>query len=295
MNYLISGGTGFIGSHLIESISTESNHITLILRPDSHLSSDIEKKISSKFIFSGEINELDEFLSKNRPDIFIHLASLYITHHSKYDVQALTEANITYPTILIDSAIRSGCKKIINTGTSWQNINNENNNPACLYAATKAAFENILDFYARAYDVKIITLRLFDTYGPQDKRKKLVSSLIESIEKNLKIEMSPGDQEIDLVYIDDVIDAYVSTCEILTNPIHHLPPHSVYAVSSQNPITLKELVHSINLTFNTQLNVIWGARPYRMREVMETWKNYNLLPNWKPKIDLHNGLKKLID
>ncbi|GGY62931.1 paratose synthase [Cellvibrio zantedeschiae] len=292
MRYLISGATGFIGSNLVAKLLDNGNQIFLITRT-SRLDEEIEK-ISKEniFFFDGNEDALDEFLKKNVPDIFIHLASLYITQHKKEDVTNLLYSNITYPTIITDAIVRCGCKKIINTGTSWQNFNNEKYNPTCLYAATKEAFEKLLEFYVKSQSINVITLRIFDTYGLYDKRKKLVSMLVESSKQSLQIEMSPGEQEIDLVYVDDVVDAFLVAIELILKSPNS--SHLTYGISSEKPITLKKLVDILNSISPQKLKVKWGARDYRDREVMYTWKDFIRLPNWKPKVSIEEGLRKLV-
>jgi len=138
MKYLISGATGFIGCNLIKKLLNDGNNVIAIARCNSNISDEMRALTEDNiFIFDNNIDQLDEFLDRHKPDIFIHLAALYITQHSKNDVERLITANITYPAILFESVIRSGCNKIINTGTSWQSFNNISNNPASLYSATK--------------------------------------------------------------------------------------------------------------------------------------------------------------
>jgi nucleoside-diphosphate-sugar epimerase len=293
MRYLISGATGFIGSNIVKRLLNTESQVFLIIRKTSHLNDEM-KKIPKEniFIFDDNESDFDLFLKTHTPDIFIHLASLYITQHKKEDIKKLIDSNITYSTILTDAVIRSGCKKIINTGTSWQNFNNEPYNPVCLYAATKEAFQKVLDFYAKSQDVNVITLKLFDTYGLNDSRKKLISTLIESSKCSAQVEMSPGEQEIDLVYIDDVVDAFLAAIELIIKPTK--TNHLIYGISSENPITLRNLVGIIDSISNQKLKISWGARNYRDREVMHTWKNFNRLPNWKPKIRIEEGLRRLL-
>ena len=91
----------------------------------------------------------------------------------------------------------NGVSKIINTGTFWQHYENREYSPTCLYAATKQAFESILHYYVEAKFLMIITLILFDSYGPSDPRPKLFSLLQEARQSEKVIAMSPGEQKID--------------------------------------------------------------------------------------------------
>ena len=104
--------------------------------------------------------------------------------------------------------------------------------------------------------------------------------------------MSPGEQLIDLVYIDDVIDAY--HCAINELPVLTVN-HQVYAVSSGNPLPLRKLVSIYEKIYGVNLPIDWGKREYRPREVMQPWSCGDLLPNWKPKIELEKGIAAIMN
>lgn len=113
------------------------------------------------------------------PDIVIHIASLTSVTHDYSTIENLLRSNIEFPTKLLEAMEVAGVKKFINTGTTWQNYNSADYEPVNLYAATKQAFEDILKYYIFAKGFSSITLRLFDTYGPNDTRKNLYHYLID--------------------------------------------------------------------------------------------------------------------
>jgi nucleoside-diphosphate-sugar epimerase len=181
---------------------------------------------------------------------------------------------------------------LINTGTSWEHYNNEVYNPVCLYAATKQAFEVIMEYYIQACGIKAITLKLFDTYGPDDFRPKLFNLLNKAAVTGEPLDMSEGEQLIDLVHIDDVVEAYlISALRLLDKQVTQ---HERYAVSSGNPLPLKELVKLYAEVTGQAIPLHWGARPYRDREVMVPWFLGSSLPGWKPLVSLSEGISSLM-
>lgn len=100
--------------------------------------------------------------------------------------------------------------------------------------------------------------------------------------------MSPGEQLIDLVHIDDVISAYTIAAERLISKGVQL--HEIYAVSSGELVSLKALVKIYEEAIHVKLPIQWGGRPYREREVMTPWSLGKTLPNWEPKISLREGI-----
>ena len=68
-----------------------------------------------------------------------------------------------------------------------------------------------------------------------------------------------------------------------------------YAVSSEEHISLKDLIKKMEIVLDRKIQVCWGAKPYRKREVMTPWTSGRLLPGWSAKIPLDSGLKSLVD
>jgi nucleoside-diphosphate-sugar epimerase len=187
--------------------------------------------------------------------------------------------------------ISNGVFKMINTGTSWQHFKNANYDPVNLYAATKHAFEAVLKYYIETTALNVITLKLFDTYGPDDRRPKLFNLLKQTEYRNIPLPMSQGEQLIDAVYIDDVIEAFLMAGKRLLDREH--ARYEEYAVSSGDPVSLRDLVRLYEKLAGKQLLINWGERPYRDREVMVPWNRGKLLPGWSPQYSLQEGLKNL--
>lgn len=290
---LITGGTGFIGSHLMKRLLKKGYDVHLIIRETSNLIL-IEEDIQNIRIhrYNGEIESLVKIMMNVKPDAVFHLASLYLTEHKMEEIDSLIKSNILFGTQLLEAMKESQTDKLINVGTSWQHYNNEEYNPVNLYAATKEAFEKIINYYVETTSIRTITLKLFDTYGANDPRRKLISLLMEAATSGERLSMSPGDQLIDIVYIDDVIDAFEWAYLLLKNDI--LLKNSNYGISSNNPIKLKEVVDVIEKVLDKELSIDWGGRPYRKREVMIPWKPSEPLPGWKPKVDIENGIELLL-
>ncbi len=288
---LVTGATGFVGSNLVDRLVQEGWQTHIVCRTDSHIPDTTEFIKVIKHIYDGSTNSLIQCVENAKPDIVFHLASLFLSQHESKDIEALIQSNVLFATQLIEAMRVNNISRFINTGTSWQHYNNEDYNPVCLYAATKQAFEALLDYYVQACDLKAITLKLFDTYGPNDPRPKLFHLLNKAATTGQALDMSAGEQLIDLVHIDDVIEAYLIAAQRLLED--KVIEHESYAVSSGQPLPLKELVELYAKITEQTVNVNWGARPYRYREVMKTWDKGQLIEGWKLTKDLHTGLDDL--
>lgn len=285
---LITGATGYIGSSLTKRLVTEGWDVHIVVRPNSKLDV-LSPALASITIHEhdGTIEGMIGLMGAARPDMVFHLASLFLAQHKPEDIGALINSNVLFSTQLIEAMVANEIKYLVNTGTSWQHHNNEGYNPVNLYAATKQAFEDILAYYVDAHGLKATTLALFDTYGPNDPRAKLIALLWKTARTQEPLFMSPGEQLIDLVHVDDVLDAFVMAAHALTNQEVN---HTRYGVSSGHPMRLIDLVATFQKATGHTLPITWGGRPYRPREVMVPWTDHKNVPGWKPEIAFEKGI-----
>jgi CDP-3, 6-dideoxy-D-glycero-L-glycero-4-hexulose-4-reductase len=290
MNILITGATGFIGSHLCNRlIENSAFKLYALVRENSQTnlpSHSINKIINSRTL------DLEQAMASLGIDGVIHLATNFRSEHTPTEIEELIDSNVTFPTQVIDSAARAKVRWFINTASFWQHYDNIRNNPANLYAATKQAFESILDYYRSDYKISIVSLELADTYGPFDKRKKIIQILQEATKGQAKVLLSPGEQRLNLLHIDDVLDAFEIAINLVNNQESTLEPK--YCIYSENSLSLRELACIIEKKNQKTLDISWGGRPYRRREYMNPLKEFPLLPGWKQSISLEQGLDKLL-
>ena len=194
----------------------------------------------------------------------------------------------------MECATQAKIKWFINTGTFWQNYQNANYSPVNLYAATKQAFESIAKYYIDTNQIKFATLRLSDTFGPNDTRPKIFNIWNKIAKSGDTLDMSPGEQLIDISFIDDIVAAFTLIAKHLHANLPEVPNGSVYAVKAEKRYTLIQLAALYEQATKTKLNINWGARPYREREVMMPWADGVLVPGWKAKVKIEDGIKAIL-
>lgn len=290
---LITGATGYIGNCLCQRLIAQDWDVSVLLRKDGSQLPLTQRGRVVEYHYDGSIDSIYTGINKSRPQIIIHLATYSISEHRSEDVDKLINTNILFSSQLIEAAYRSNVSYFINTGTSWQHYRKQKYDPVCLYAATKQAFEDILDFYADACAMKIITLKLFDTYGPGDKRSKIFNLIKGSIIQGYQIELSPGGQTINLTHVDDVVDSFlISIDRLIEDKVEK--NHEKFSIYSGENLTIKELIKRFEEVLNVKIRVKFGARDYRSREVMMPVFMDNGLPGWRQKIDLTTGISSII-
>lgn len=291
-NILITGATGFIGYNLAKYL-VQDNCVYCLVRKTSNLVN-LQQLSGVKFIYyTGNTLDLIAAINGIKFDLVYHLASLFIAEHKTEQIEDLIDSNIKFPLQLLEAlSVTQQEIKLVNTGTAWQNYDNSDYNPTCLYAATKQSFEDIIKYYHEARELSFITLRLYDSYGPKDERKKLFWLLNNLKETGNILDMSPGEQKLNIVHIKDIVFAFEMAGEMLLVDCNII--NSIFGVYSDEEYSLQEVVKIFEKINQCNLNINWGKREYRQRELMQPQYNYPLLPNWNASIKLYDGLKSLI-
>jgi nucleoside-diphosphate-sugar epimerase len=288
MKIFITGVTGYIGGMLAERLLEKKYEVSGLVRS---VSSSAALKLNGcrLYRYQNDIGSIREALQDFRPDVVIHLASLFLSNHKSSDIDSLVESNVLLSARLYQAMLDVDLNKVINTGTSWEHYENANFNPVNLYAATKGAAESILNYYSNAKNFTVLNLKLFDSYGPKDTRKKIFFHLREAVRSGLALKMSPGDQLINLVYIEDVISAYIKSID----SIHEYSGKHTFGIGAKKLITLKNLVNCYSHVIQQEVPVNFGTLPYRDREVMDPWSDYLGIPDWSPQISLEEGMLRM--
>jgi nucleoside-diphosphate-sugar epimerase len=239
--------------------------------------------------YRGRPEEIMNAVKSAKPDVVYHFASLFLTEHKFDQIGDLVDANLKFPTQLLDAMAANGCPNFVTAGTAWQTYENKTGTAANLYAATKEAFEAILRYFADAKGLRAIILKLSDTYGPGDTRRKLLAILRESSRKGEVLDLSPGEQKIDLLHVNDVVEAFKTAGQrVLTIPSASIED---FSLKSGKTLSVRELVDLFNRVAGKPVKPNWGGREYRNREVMAPPAGGKTLPGWNPKIDLETGLR----
>jgi len=292
MTILVTGATGYIGREFVKAYSTRYNIIILARESSNIVQLEFLKCTVVKFKSFLEINNIFNDYSI---DGVLHFASSIIVKHNIDQIDNLIDSNIKYGTYLLETCKKYDVKWFLNTGTFWQNYEDEEYNPINLYAATKEAFQDIGKYYTETSNLIFTTIKLNDTFGPNDTRPKIFNLWNQYSKSGEVLDMSEGEQIIDISYIEDVINAFKIMIENLQKDNNnHAYNNKCYVVSSNKKITLKELAKIFEDITDKRVTINWGARPYRDRELMSPYEKGIYVPNWKQKYTLEEAILKTI-
>ena len=289
---IMTGATGYIGSHVLKYLLSKGWDIYIVADPKFGFAAieDVRPKINI-LEYDGNINSLIRYFQTINADVVFHLAAAVITNYKPEQVPLLIQSNIQFGTEVLEAMKASSTRMIVSTGSYWQNYNSDNYNPVDLYAATKEAFEKIVQLYVDAYNFRHINLRLFDVYGEDDKRPKLWNILKKISGTDEFIDVSPGEQLLDMIHISDVCTAYEAAYQLMSESADI--KNETYGVMTGNQLPLKSIIALFEQKMGKRINVHFGGRAYKEREVMVPCKHYNVLPNWNDKIMIDKGLTLL--
>lgn len=277
---------------LVRRLLRDGFDVCVILRKTSNLKLLTEFLTKIKIIYFDESSELLEtWFTVHNPIAVFHIASLFLVTHKPNQIPSLIESNIQLGTQLAEACIKNDCC-FINTGTSWQSFENYDHNCVNLYAASKDAFEKILEYYSHVHRLRVVTLRLFDTYGPNDPRPKIIQLLVNLAKFGGELNLSPGYQRINLVHIADIVECYIMTFNWIIKQVHST--NVMFGVFDNCDYSLREIVSLIEVIISRKINVNFGSLPYRLREVMLPAKGYSSLPGWHPCVHLKDGITELL-
>jgi CDP-paratose synthetase len=278
---LITGGTGYLGSHIIKELLSQGYAVSALIRTDSSLSKLELFKEKLNFV---KVEGIEAFFQKDKIDGIIHVATNYGRKGEK--VSDIISSNLSFPIKLFELAIQNKVGFFINTDTSLpRNLN--------VYSLSKAQFRDWLKMVPN--ELKIINVIPEYFYGPNDDDTKFITGMLHKLQGNIEsIDLSEGIQKRDFIYIDDAVSAYMC----LIGNLDKLDQYVAIPLGSATTINLRSLVELLKkMSNNTQTKLNFGKIPMREGDVMESKADISHLLSlgWKLTIGLEEGINKIIN
>ena len=247
---LITGSTGFIGSNLL-ALLYKKNKLILLIRSKRKISPLKKKYPRLKCIYFNTYKNLDHQLKKIKVDIILHSATHYVKNHSKNDIEKLANSNMVFGNILLDNLKQMKVKKFINFSSVWENYNGIKDNILNLYSVYKKSFSLLMMFYERLYPtIKFYNLNISDTFGKNDKRKKLINTLKVNFKNNKLTNIISSKLRMNLVNIIDIINCV----NLIINK--SIKPGNYSLINSKN-YSISEIINKHKKNNKKKIKVKW--------------------------------------
>ena len=279
---LITGSTGFIGSHIVNLLLKKNIYIYDILREKNKNSKYIKKLKKNKNyfpIFYKKFEELEEKLKKIKINTVINCATYYSTNNDIKNIQNLIQTNIIFCSIILE-ALKKKINKFINFGSMMEYSRGNYFSPKNFYAITKFSFQKVEEFYKKYNPkIKFYDLKLYETYGENDKRKKIIPTIIKKYLQNQNIKIVSKNLIMNFVHIESLMLAIEM---IISNKIQE----GEYCVKNKKFTKIKKIIDSLNKKLKKKIKVKYSSS--------KKFYNYNKklknLPYWTDKKNLENFL-----
>lgn len=309
LNVLISGGAGFIGSHLVDRLLKQDNEVTVI---DGY---------SNRIIVIDDFSEgkcanlpKDPRLTIYNADILGKIGHLFKGIDIVFHMAALTRPqwSILYPsetnTVNVHGTLKvlehcrdNKVKRIVFMSSSslygeqesYPTNEEAKPNPMCPYALTKQIGEEYCQLFQKLYGLEFNAIRPFNVYGsrmnPRGIYSSAVAKFIEVIHKGLPLNITgDGKQARDFIYIDDVIDQmmFMSTSKVTGE---------AFNCGSGTNTSINDLTQTIAKLMGEKVNPIHTPPVIEPTQTLADISKAEKLLGWKPKISLEEGLKRTIE
>lgn len=285
LTILVTGATGFLGSHLVKAFLVQGHRVVILKRSFSKTNR-INDVLSQCDIYDIDQCQLTRpFEEISSIDALVHVATCY--GRNKEDAGTIFKINTEYPLKLLEIASKFEVKLFLNTGT----VLNPHLNA---YALSKSHFVDWGRQFSKQAKIKFINLKLEHFFGAGDDNSKFVTHVIRSCLRNMPtLKLTAGEQRRDFIYVDDVVTAY----QLLLKKISGLSDtFQEYTVGSGKAVTIRNLVEKIHSLAESQTVLEFGAVSYREGEVMFSEANIDdlLVLGWRPQFTLEKALTKTI-
>lgn len=295
MRIFITGGTGFVGRHVIKALKKRNHHLLLLSRNKKN-----ENTVKIKFLY-GNLNNMNwkkEFL-KFSPAVVIHLAWEGLpNHHSD-----ISKKNLEWSLNLVQLAGKAKCKLFVATGSGWEYgvqhgklSEDSTSNPFDAYTAAKHSVNLFGWEIAKESNMSFVWLRPFFIYGPGQRSLALIPSLLSSINKGEKPEIRNPNAKNDFVYVEDVAEAIALAVDKCFPQKETVPKHYVYNVGSGKLTGVIDIIKYICLKFNSKTNYKKMAKQPQDK-ITTSFASITKIRKeigWKPKTDIKRGINLMI-
>lgn len=286
---LVTGGTGFIGSHLLTRLCEAQAHVHAVSREPQSDARNIQW-------FEGDISDLSttqSLLKAVKPQIIYHCAGHVVGGRGAEAVVPTFQCNLGTTVNLLTCAQAVGCDRFILAGSLEEPSSNDDDvAPSSPYAVTKWASSAYARMFHALYQFPAVILRVFMVYGPgQRDLNKLIPYVITSLLKGEEPKLTSGQRAIDWIYVDDVVEAFLAAA--LANGVEG----KTIDIGSGRTETVRKLVRRLAGLMNQGDAPSFGSRPDRPMEQVRVADLHaaEQLLGWTPSVPLEEGLKRTIE
>ena len=305
---IVTGGCGFIGSHLTEALVQHGATVRALVhynsRNDWGMLEELSESVRSEIdVISGDVRDpvLIRSVAKNCEIVF-HLASLIAIPYSYTAFASYVETNVQGTLNVMQACLENGVKMVVHTSTSevygtaqYTPIDEDHPIQAqSPYSSSKIAADKIVESFHLSYDLPVVTIRPFNTFGPRQSARAVIPTIICQALSRERIELGLLSPVRDLTYVDDTVNGFIMTAEC------DEAVGQVINTGSGSGISMRELANVAMEVMGVEKKVVEDKSRLRpsKSEVMELICNNRKareIIGWQPRISLRDGIEKTVE
>lgn len=309
MTIVVTGGAGFIGSHLVDRLLEEGNEVIAVDNFDPFYDRSIKedniadhREHESYRLVEEDIRNIDELCKKiiEDIDVIVHLAAKGGVRASVENPVAFQEVNVMGTQNLLELARERGVTQFIFGSSSSVYGTNKNVpwseddkvlKPVSPYASTKVSGELMGHVYSELYDMRFLALRFFTVYGPRQRPDLAIHKFLRLMSNGDPITLyGDGSSRRDYTYIDDIIDGIMAAID------YNDSMFEIINLGNNSTFALLELIEVMEKASGLEANKTFGAK--RPGDVPQTWADIDKakrLLDYSPGVDLEKGLNNFVE
>lgn len=292
MKAVVTGATGFLGTHLVEELISQGYEVIAVGRDISKMPEEWRKDNRIECVeYSVEI------LSKMQADVFFHLAWSGTAGNDRADVSMQLD-NVKLACEAVTVAKAMGCKRFVHAGSlmSYEVVNSFSNEKfipgkARVYSIAKLSAEYMSKTIAIAEQIEYVNVIISNVYGVGERSARFINSTVKKILSNETIPLTAGTQQYDFIYVTDAVKAFILVAEKGQNLAN-------YYIGNSKQIPLREFVERMYKVLDSSSELQFGVVP--MEAIV---LDYNELDTGRlerelgfvPQVSFEEGIKRLSD
>lgn len=305
---LVTGAGGFIASHLVERLVREGAQVRAFVRYNSRndvgmLRTVAPETFSQLEIMYGDLRDVEAIRNAVRGvDTVFHLGALIAIPYSYVNPREVADVNIMGTMNVLMAAREFGIRRMVHTSTSEvygtaQYVPIDEAHPLqgqSPYSASKIGADKISESFYRSFDVPVVTLRPFNTYGPRQSARAVIPTIITQALTRDEVKLGSLEPSRDFTFVTDTANGFVRVAEaenVLGEEIN---------LGNDNTIRIGDLVEKIFGIIGKTPKVVTDLQRIRpgKSEVMKLWasnKRAKEMIGWEPRVTLDEGLSQTIE
>jgi len=303
--YLVTGGAGFIGSHLVDRLVAEKHQVRVLDDLSSGTRENLAGVLERVEFFEGDIRDRQLMATACAGvELILHVAAWRSVPKSMADAHGYMDVNVLGTTNLLEQAVKAKAKRVVVVSSSSvygeankvPMVESDPTNPVSPYAASKLIDETLCGLFARGFGLETTAVRYFNVFGPRQSLENDYAVVIPKFISCLLRKQSPpiygdGTQSRDFTYVDNVVEG-----TLLASQVPGIGTGDVFNIALGEEHTVLDLLEQLNTIMGLAIKPEF--RPKRPGDVFRTYADSSKarrLLGWKGSVQFAEGLRRTVE